>query len=163
MDELTLFAEEPLVRRSVSLDSVKDWMIHVATSRLLTLPLLQSLAPSGWFGRTSPVCCRTQRGRLEPSSGGWGNSGMGSPTGFLTLNTCEWNHTAERCPSGGDVCSLSDILEPHGSVPRRYFWSRRACVGILRRAERRGKVLPEVLARTLQEVAGEQSPSTRPR
>jgi DNA (cytosine-5)-methyltransferase 1 len=48
---------------------------------------------------------------------------------------------------------LSDILET-GDVPQRFFLSATACKGILRRAERRGKKLPEVLRVALTAQAG---------
>jgi hypothetical protein len=70
---------------------------------------------------------------------------MGSPTGFLTLNTSEW-------PSDAAVCSLSDTLET-GDVPQRFFLSAKACQGILRRAEKRGKKLPPLLREALEAVA----------
>jgi hypothetical protein len=70
---------------------------------------------------------------------------MGSPTAFLTLNGLE-------SPSGVAVCSLSQTLEA-GSVPQRYFLSAKACSGILRRAERRGKELPRQLLAALTEAA----------
>ena len=77
---------------------------------------------------------------------------MGSPTGFLTLSMCEWTATGVPSPSDDSVCSLSDVLET-GEVPRRYFLSARACAGILRRAEARGKKLPAALEDALQSVA----------
>jgi len=89
---------------------------------------------------------------LAPSSGRWGNSGTGSRTECWTLSTSEWNHTLVPCLSGDVVCSLSDILET-GDVPQRYYLSAKACAGILRRAEKRGKALPERLARALTRVA----------
>jgi DNA (cytosine-5)-methyltransferase 1 len=58
-----------------------------------------------------------------------------------------------RFPSGGAVCSLSDILEEPGSVPQRYYLSAKACLGILRRAAKRGKELPPMLHRALSQVA----------
>jgi hypothetical protein len=70
---------------------------------------------------------------------------MGSPTEFLTLNTLEY-------PKDGVGSSLSDILET-GDVPRRYFLSATACLGILRRAEKRGKSLPLFLRAALEAVA----------
>jgi hypothetical protein len=70
---------------------------------------------------------------------------MGSPTEFLTLNTSEWHSAAV-------VCSLSDILEI-GDLPQRYYLSAKACSGILRRAEKRGKDLPKALAKALEAVA----------
>lgn len=147
------FVEEPLASPSALQDCEKDWQIRVATSCLPLVPLLQSIAPAGWYGRTSPVFCRaTEGGILEPSSGCWGNSGMGSHTEFLTLSTLEFH-------SAADVCSLSDVLET-GDVPQRYYLTAKACLGILRRAERRGKSLPPQLARALQAVADSGRTST---
>jgi len=48
--------------------------------------------------------------------------------------------------------SLSSILEPHPD--RKYYLSRTACLGILRRAEERGKELPAQLKAALMAQAG---------
>lgn len=48
---------------------------------------------------------------------------------------------------------LSEILEPIGSVPGRYYLSSKACQGILRRAEKRGKEIPGALKAALESVA----------
>ena len=151
--QVSMFSSEELpVSPSVSPDSERDWLIRVATSCLPSVPLLQSIGPSGWFGRTSPEFSPAgEDGTLVPSSGCWGNSGMGSHTGFLTLSTTEW-------PSDAAVCSLSDTLEA-GSVPRRYFLSAQACAGILRRAEKRGKELPAALLAALASVATSHTPN----
>ena len=77
---------------------------------------------------------------------------MGGPTGFLTLNMCEHADTGEPFLSGGAVCSLSDILET-GDHLQRYSLSPKACAGILRRAGKRGKDLPELLHLALRSVA----------
>jgi hypothetical protein len=66
---------------------------------------------------------------------------MGGPTESWTLNTSEW-------PSAAVVCLLSDTLET-GTVPPRFYLSARACQGILRRAEKRGKELPAQLKQAL--------------
>ena len=153
MSQLTFFAEEPPASLSASPDSEKDWMTRVATSCVPLVPLLQSIAPSGWFGRTSLASCHlTEDAILVPSSGCWANSGMGSPTEFVTLSTTEW-------PSAAVVCSLSDVLET-GVVPQRYFLSATACKGILRRADKRGKDLPAPLAHALRAVADSEPTST---
>src|SRR3990167_3256471 len=137
-EQLSMFSSAELpANPSASPDCEKDWMIRVATSPLSILRLLTDIGPSGWFGRTSPASCRMEQGLLVPSSEGWGNSGMGSPTAFLTLSTAEYH-------SGAVACSLSDILET-GELPQRFFLSATACRGILRRAERRGKALPRPL------------------
>lgn len=49
---------------------------------------------------------------------------------------------------------LSSVLET-GPIPERFFLSAKACAGILRRAEKRGKVLPEVLKQALREAASQ--------
>ena len=51
-----------------------------------------------------------------------------------------------------DVYSLSRILQ--AAPPRRYYLSRTACLGILRRARERGKELPEQLKTALEVQAG---------
>jgi hypothetical protein len=84
----------------------------------------------------------TPQKSYTPSTASWPdfqNSGMASPTEFLTLSTSEF-------PSAAAVSSLSDILET-GELPQRYFLSATACKGILRRAERRGKELPAAIPR----------------
>ena len=146
MSNLTFSLEARPASRSVLQDCEKDWMIRVATLCLPILPLLGAIAPAGWFGRTCPVSCRvTAVGILPHSSEGWRNSGMGSPTEFLTLSSSEW-------PKDAVVCSLSDALEDNGSVPQRFYLSAKACQGILRRAERRGKALPQQLERALRTI-----------
>jgi hypothetical protein len=45
-----------------------------------------------------------------------------------------------------------------GELPRRYYLSGTACRGILRRAEKRGKKLPEALRSALLEVASQTPP-----
>ena len=48
--------------------------------------------------------------------------------------------------------SLSRILQD--DPPKRYYLTRKACLGILRRAAERGKGLPEKLKRALEMQAG---------
>jgi len=63
-----------------------------------------------------------------------------------------WMPNTSAWPNDASVCSLSQILET-GPIPPKYFLSGKACAGILRRAERRGKELPEQLRRALKAVA----------
>jgi len=53
-------------------------------------------------------------------------------------------------------CSLSDILEP--APDSKYYLTQRACLGILRRADQRGKPLPNPLESALMAQAGLCSP-----
>jgi len=138
--------EAPRANPSVSPACGEEWPMTAAIWPLSIFAWLTDYGPAGLFGRTSPVSCRRLAdGTLVPLSGGWQNSGMGGPTERLTLSIFDW-------PSDGSVCSLSDILET-GDVPRRFYLSPRACVGILRRAEKRGKQLPEALRRALEAAA----------
>ena len=63
-------------------------------------------------------------------------------TDFLTLNTGE-------SPSVVAESTLSQILILN--APEKYYLSEKACEGILRRAERRGKALPTILKLALEQ------------
>ena len=82
-------------------------------------------------------------------------------TGFGNLLGAYWE-TATVLPGGSsthntseslrdaDVSSLSEVLEMN--APEKYSLSAKACRGILRRAEKRGKELPDMLKEALMEV-----------
>lgn len=63
----------------------------------------------------------------------------------LTLNIGEF-------PNAERESLLSWILEDN--VPQKYYLSARACQGILTRASRRGKPLPDILRQALMDVIG---------
>lgn len=152
--QLTFSLEAPPARASQSPGSEPGWLTHGETSPSSILPLLQNISPDGFFGRTSPAFChRRADGILEPSSGAWANSGMGSPTECLTLSSPEHATSPTLFRNAAAVCSLSDILEI-GDLPQRFFLTPKACAGIIRRADKRGKSLPAPLAAALQAVAG---------
>ena len=67
---------------------------------------------------------------------------LGSPG---TLNTSE-------CPSAVKESSLSQILQ--ATAPYKYYLTKIACLGILRRAKERGKPLPPQLEQALMNQAG---------
>ena len=69
-----------------------------------------------------------------------------SPGGSSTLNTGPAPLSEE------DVFSLSQILQD--APPRKYYLSKTACLGILRRARERGKELPPQLKAALMAQAG---------
>ena len=161
-EQLTFWWEEPHASPSALPDCGKDLKTHAGTSCLPTLQSLHVCGLDGLSGKTSPVSChQTEDLILVPSSGGWCSWGMGSRTGFSTLNGAE--HTGIPVPSrsAGDVSSLSDVLETQ-PLPQRYCLSSKACLGILKRAERRGKKLPQMLRDALEQAAGgmEKAPHT---
>jgi len=142
------------VHHSASQDSGKDSPTLAADSCSPTLRSLNVCGLDGLSGKMSPVSCQAEEdGTLVPSSGRWGNWGMGGPTGCWTLNGAEHNGIHAPSRNGGDVCSLSDVLET-GPLPQRFSLSAKACAGILRRAERRGKQLPPMLQAALEQVVG---------
>lgn len=65
--------------------------------------------------------------------------------GYSTRNSSAW-------PKDASVCTLSDALET-SNVPAKYYLSPRACDGIIRRAEKRGKSLPPELEAALRAQA----------
>src|SRR5208282_1872199 len=149
--ETSIFSsEEPRASHSQSPDSGADWMTRVVTSCSPIYPSLIDTAPAGSSGKTSPESCTVREdGTLAPSSGGWRSSGTGSPTEFLTLNTSE-------CPSDAVESTLSGILEGTGSVPQRFYLSKVAARGVLKRAAQYGKLLdPPEFRAALESVAGE--------
>ena len=67
------------------------------------------------------------------------------PGGYMTLNTGE-------SPSAVRESTLSQILQLN--APEKYSLSPTACAGIIRRAEKRGKELPDMLRDALMETIG---------
>ena len=62
-----------------------------------------------------------------------------------------WTRNTSMCHSEGRDVFLSEILEVQ--VPQKYYLSQRACLGILRRAAARGKKLPPLLKKALEQQA----------
>lgn len=146
----TSSSEEHPAKRSPSQDSEKGCVTLAVASRWSMSAWLAHFAQGGSSGKTSPESCHQDMdGTLVPSSGRWSKAGMASHGGCWTLNMCEWTDTLTPYHSDGSVCSLSDVLEETHLVQPQYYLSQRACEGILRRAERRGKALPPMLLEAL--------------
>jgi len=153
MGRSTSSSEDRPASPSRSVVSEAEWVTTVANWPSDSLSLLLSQSPDGSCGKTCRASSAAAKdGILEPCSGRWRNSGMGGPTGRLTLNGSE-------SPSDASVCSLLDILET-GDVPQRYFLSAKACSGIRERGGRCGKKLPEPMAAVL--LAQSHRPSVTP-
>lgn len=80
-------------------------------------------------------------------------SGMAVRGAFWTANTPEWTSGPWPSRSDGGVCGLSAWLMQTWMVPQKYYLSRRACLGVLNRSERRGRPLPPALEAALREQA----------
>ena len=85
-------------------------------------------------------------------------NGPGNLLGLLYWETLSpwrggsWTLNTGASPNAAVVSSLSQILQD--SVPEKYYLSRTACLGILRRAQERGKELPLQLKGALMAQAG---------
>lgn len=116
-----------------------------------------SCAPDTSFGRTCREYSPTNPSRS--SSARLQTAGMVLPTGrstpsssgarILTCRMEEWCGWSVPSRRDDGVCGLSDVLEKTSGEHLRYFLSRKACAGIVRRAASRGKELPKLLADAL--------------
>ena len=131
-------------------------------------------APDGFAGRMSPACSAAASPKGRTSGSSWNRSPELQAIPYLSLNLTpgagnllgnyEWElhspwrggsstlNTGPAPPSGDAGCSLSRILQDN--PPRKYYLTRKACLGILRRAKERGKPLPPQLHAALLVQAG---------
>lgn len=84
---------------------------------------------------------------------GWPYADCYSGNGWGALRTEFLMHNTGEYPSVAVESTLSQILEDN--VPEKYYLSQKACEGILRRAERMGKKLPDVLKTALEQQSAE--------
>jgi site-specific DNA-cytosine methylase len=83
-------------------------------------------------------------------------------SGFTTSPGECWTADTSECPSEGAASSsLPDVLE--ADVHPRFYLSPKAAAGILRRAEKRGKPLPEELGRVLLKRSKQRETAAPPR
>jgi hypothetical protein len=104
------------------------------------------------------VCRGAQLPAKEPTSGSVLYE-MAEAGALCLKNGASWMHNTSESHNGVAECSssLSSILQPQQDVQTRYYLSAKACSGILRRAERRGKNLPERLRKALEAVVVQDS------
>ena len=151
-EQLTLFAEDGRAKTSAPpiAEVVRDWAESEAAFGTRCVELSATFAHAGWSERMSPVCYHTTEDVISESSyGGWQTSGIVSHTGCLTLSSSEF-------PSAAVVSSLSQVLETQPA--EKYSLSREACLGILRRAEERGRDIPHPLKEALESITSAPSP-----
>ncbi len=123
--------------------------------------------PDTWFGKTCQEHSAATEGRTsKPSLPKLSGSSSRKPPLFLCLKTggpqadASWEpdgallgeysmHSFGECPSVDVESRLSQILE--ATQHPKYYLSAKACQGILNRAARRGKDLPEALRKALED------------
>lgn len=145
----TLFVEDSPAKTSASPENDVDLMAIALASGLSFSESLTTLSLSGSLLKTCQVYSLAPEGEILPSSfNGWRSAGMAWGGECLTVK-------ASDLPSDAKECLLSEVLEPHTDA--RYYLSPKACAGILRRADARGKVIPEPLRSALWAVTVEET------
>lgn len=135
--QLTSSAEGSPARICPSLELVRAWLESGAACSFSSLGSQALYDLAGYLSRMFPDYSVLRLAEISKSfSQRWMSWGTVWRGGCLTLKTSE-------SPSGAVASTLSDILEPHAHP--RYYLSPRAARGILRRASKRGKMLPEPL------------------
>ena len=173
MEQLTFLSEEHPAKTSLSQESEWDSAEKEAFSRSTLSDWLMSAVRGGLFGKMFPEYSAATEAKILPNcyryspdgklirpqtDGEVSESSSSRPDvsdwrgGCLTCSMSAWTAFRTRYRNAETVCSLSDILET-GDVPRKYYLSPKACSGILRRAEKRGKELPKVLEDALRQAA----------
>ena len=100
--------------------------------------------PDGYSSRMFRVSSlATAVGTSEQSLERWPTSGTAWDGGFSTAVSSECRSAAGVCSSSEPA--LTEILQEPHDVPAKYSLSARAAEGILRRAEKRGRTLPDHL------------------
>ena len=170
-DQSTSSSVERRAKTRASQASALGWSMAVEAGLRSTLPdWLMNWRPiedfDGLSGKTSQECSVSTRGetsrrffrlcadgKLEyPTEDGETSESQETHRGGTsaclgecwTCSMSEWTAFPERFHKDEGVSSLSDILVV-GNVPPRYYLSSLACAGIIRRAELRGKELPQIL------------------
>lgn len=144
--QLTLSVEVSRAKTFPWLGAVKGWLEREAPSGMNIFGWSERYGLLGSLLKMSLASyLRTKARTLKSSSGVLPNAGM------VWRGAC-WIASSSEFPSAAAESSLSDILERRAH--QKYYLSQKACQGILRRAARRMKKLPERLAEALERGAG---------
>ena len=120
------------------------------------------------FGKTSPEPSQATRERTSASSSKNSQKSSTKPYLYLHLQKesgqqpatwtetagalpgAQWTPNTTECPNVAVESYLSQILQVN--VLEKYYLSAKACQGILRRAAKRGKQLPQMLKEALEQM-----------
>jgi hypothetical protein len=138
--------------QSFSVAGKKDGLAGASGLMFEYIRAVSEILPRYWVWENVPGALSSSGGvTSNASSGRWLASGvlvesdMESDGAFLMRSSSEW-------PSAGAVSLLSGALETSPDLPK-YSLSPTACVGILCRAERKGRPLPTRLEMALKAQA----------
>ena len=149
---MELLQEDSPAKISAWLEKGLAWLAKEAGYSGRLEDLWKKRKQSGSSSKTSLVYYPLTEGRtLESFSGRWPTSGIVSGGESLMLSTLEY-------PSeGAESSSLAAVLEDQ-NVLEKFYLSAKACEGILRRANRRGKTLPPALQEALVKQVSQSTP-----
>ena len=147
---------------------MKDWSNYSCQGQMTIFDFIKD--PTCGFGKTSQAHSPATKERTSDKSlkkspksskpmflylyRGGANGQMPdswTETDIQSLGVSE-TQLARECHRDEEESFLWQILED--DVPQKYFLSEKACVGILRRSEKRGKPLPQVLKNALMKQGG---------
>ena len=135
--------EDSLAKTYPWLENVLGWLVREAACSTKSPGSLTRLKPNGSSSKMYLAYSAVNEEQTwEQLSERWSTSGMAWP------GECLMHSTSEFPKDGGVSSSLQNVLETQPVLPKFYL-SAKACEGILRRAERRGKKLPEALDKAL--------------
>jgi hypothetical protein len=148
--QLTLFAADFPVKTFLLQESDVDLLENGLDSGLSLSELSMMLNHDGWLSKTfQAFSVQTEEPTLPSYFTGWQDGGMVWGGEYLTLNTSD-------SPNAAEECLLSQVLER--DVPARYYLSKRACLGIIHRAEKAGNQIPAGLKAVLLAMIESQEP-----
>jgi len=171
MDRSTSLSEEHHARISPSPENAPDSTESDQVSPSTLFALLTNSDANGLCGKTSPAHSVPITGEIsQPYYPSLPDARLKSPNrdliqpdlfALLDGTDTAWHgecwtlalsgrpDSLGASPSDAADSSLSDILVT-GPVPPKYFLTAKACEGILRRSDRRGRPLPPILKKALQ-------------
>jgi len=123
-----------------SLQSGRTYREHSAPTKART-SARSSKSSSKSPSRKHPRCLRLKMASGHTRIASWAMDGA--------LHTALSMRNIGESPNVAVESTLSQILQEN--APEKYYLSEKACRGILRRAERRGKVLPKMLKEALEQ------------
>ena len=140
--------EDSLAKIYQLLENEQDWQENGVVYSGKSADYLKKLDRKILSSKMCPVYFPQMEEKIWPLSlKRWLNSGIAWDGECLMLNTLEY-------PNAAVESSLSEVLETEGSHLSKYSLSQKAAEGILRRANRRGKTLPQPLQKALEIVSG---------
>ena len=144
-EKLILSAEDFRAKMSLLQEKGLGWLEpELDSSSMLSLSQRMSKQKLSSWKMSQDFYQATTDAISESSSLNWPTQGIATSNGVCLIRS------SSESPNGAEESSLSQILQE--SVSPKYSLSVKAAEGIIRRAERRDKTLPEGLKKALQSV-----------